>query len=72
MKDIGVPVNNNQIAIAYAAFSQIKNVPQQIFSVPAGHGKSRIIPAIIRMVAASKTSHDVPSFIVVYNDEILL
>ena len=40
--------------------------------MPAGHGKSRIIPAIARMIASTAVLPDVPKVIVVYNDSKLL
>ena len=72
MSDIGVPANNNQLAIAYAAYAQLSKQRQQIYQVPAGHGKSRIIPAIARMIAYAEDLEEVPKVIVVYNDSKLL
>jgi len=52
LDDAQLAVNNNQAAVAYAATTQaLKKTAssRQIWSVPAGHGKSRIVAAIIVM-----------------------
>ena len=46
-----VPVNNNQLAVVHAIFTQVTygGPQQQIMQVPLGQGKSHIIAALIAM-----------------------
>ena len=50
---LGVPLNNNQSAIALLACEKIghKHDKHLIFTMPAGHGKSRVALAIVLMLA---------------------
>lgn len=57
LKCLRFPINNNQAAIAAAAVQRILGVhrndkpTRQIYTMPAGHGKSRVPLAIVLMLA---------------------
>ena len=75
MKHLDYKVNKNQMGVAlYAAYIlEKKDNLRQIISVPAGQGKSRIIVAIIRLLASRKGSSSILTKVqVVYNHQQLL
>ena len=48
LKDCGLPINNNQAAVVASVLEGLcAGRTKQIVTVPAGHGKSRITPALI-------------------------
>ena len=73
MHDLSYEVNNNQLAVTLAAYYKFnfKNKKRLIFSVPAGHGKSRIIVSLVYAFAFN-SSGEHNSFKVVYNHQELL
>lgn len=69
---MGFAVNNNQVAVAHAAVTLTLDLKRaaaarQIWCVPAGHGKSRIIAAIMLMLRqAGQTARH--KFVVAFSD----
>jgi len=48
LEDCGLPINNNQAAVVASVLEGLRaGRTKQIVTVPAGHGKSRITPALI-------------------------